>query len=669
MCAQDEACDLMVTDRMRLIGGMCFNGSCQMMDEYGSGSGSSGANMFLTWHIFGDPSLMIRNKTPQAMLVQHSGVIAIGESSYAVTVAGLPGARCTLYGDGVLYGSALTNLMGQAVIQMDPVPTEPATLTLTVTSYNKTPYIGDVQVVPASGAYLIYQGHEVDDTTGGDGDGQCDAGEAVGLSITLRNVGQEAATGVSAILSTSDPYVTIQVAEQGFPDIPAGQSGTSVGNYDVTFAPFIPDNHVVDFSLDMISDQDEWSRTFSVPVGRPDLAYASHLVDDSGPGGNGSGWIGPGETVHVLLSLSNAGHANARNVVAALRPDSNIVILYGSGTCPDIPAGGQAQLTPMVIGLADGCPIPSVLHLTADVTADFGYTGTVEIDLSVGGFLDDCEANRGWTCGVPGDNATSGLWSLADPVGTVYNGNVVQPEDDHTPDPGVQCYVTGNGAVGGAAGDQDVDGGKTTLLSPVFDLHAVAGATVSYWVWYTNDLGNNPGQDYWTVQVTGDGNNWVDLEHTTNSTDAWVQRSFVLQNYLTLTNHVQLRFIADDESPNSLLEALVDDFMLVVDEPTISVPSREAPSAFSLERITPNPAAAAPAIRFSVPGATAVTLRVYDVSGRAVRTLLNGTVAAGGHSLVWDGRAGNGHRLGAGMYFVRMQAPEFTKVRSVLLVE
>ncbi|MBC8205421.1 MAG: hypothetical protein H8E87_07920, partial [FCB group bacterium] len=51
--------------------------------------------------------------------------------------------------------------------------------------------------------------------------------------------------------------------------------------------------------------------------------------------------------------------------------------------------------------------------------------------------FDDVELETGWTLGVPGDDATSGIWVREDPVESIAdNGNVVQPENDHTPDPG-----------------------------------------------------------------------------------------------------------------------------------------------------------------------------------------------------------------------------------------
>jgi choice-of-anchor B domain-containing protein len=63
------------------------------------------------------------------------------------------------------------------------------------------------------------------------------------------------------------------------------------------------------------------------------------------------------------------------------------------------------------------------------------------------------EAVSGWVAGAGGDTATSGTWIRVDP-----NGTEAQPEDDHTAS-GVACYVTGQGAVGGSASANDVDGG------------------------------------------------------------------------------------------------------------------------------------------------------------------------------------------------------------------
>ncbi|MDZ4753962.1 MAG: choice-of-anchor B family protein [Phycisphaerae bacterium] len=167
----------------------------------------------------------------------------------------------------------------------------------------------------------------------------------------------------------------------------------------------------------------------------------------------------------------------------------------------------------------------------------------------------DMESPAGWTVGVSGDNATSGVWTNVDP-----NGTSAQPEDDHTPVT-TKCWVTGQGPIGGSAGDNDVDNGKTTLISPQLFLAATPDAVVSYWRWYSNNQGGNPNNDSMPVEITNDGGlTWVTLEMVTENAGAWVKRSFSVADFLAPTDNVYIRWVARDEGAGSLIEAGVDDF-------------------------------------------------------------------------------------------------------------
>jgi hypothetical protein len=68
----------------------------------------------------------------------------------------------------------------------------------------------------------------------------------------------------------------------------------------------------------------------------------------------------------------------------------------------------------------------------------------------------------------------------------------------------------------------------------------------------------------------------------------------------------------------------------------------------------PNPLGASSVVRFDLARPSPVTLEVFDLSGRRVARIADGTFAPGSYSLRWDGRAGDGRALGAGLYFVRM---------------
>ncbi len=285
-------------------------------------------------------------------------------------------------------------------------------------------------------------------------------------------------------------------------------------------------------------------------------------------------------------------------------------------------------------------------------------------------FPDEMESDAtSWVGEAFGDNASSGRWERADPQGTEYGGNVVQPEDDHTPIPGTDCWVTGAQA-GSGAGTYDVDNGKTTLLSPRFDLEGVDAVTVSYWRWYTNDLGNNPGADWWDVDVTNDdGASWTAIEHTQTSSNAWQQVSINLLDYVATPGVVQFRFVAEDASPGSLVEALVDDFVLTADFGDLTDADHPIQVRVThLMQNSPNPFNPKTEIRFNLEEAGETSLRIYDASGHLVKVLAQGNLTQGEHRVVWNGDDDGGSAVASGVYFYRLEtATQSFSKRMVLL--
>lgn len=85
-----------------------------------------------------------------------------------------------------------------------------------------------------------------------------------------------------------------------------------------------------------------------------------------------------------------------------------------------------------------------------------------------------------------------------------------------------------------------------------------------------------------------------------------------------------------------------------------------------LEPARPNPFSERAEIRFSLARAGTVRITVYDVSGREVRRLVDGTLAAGGHTAVWDGTDDDGHHVASGIYWMQMKAGDFVSNRRLL---
>lgn len=96
-------------------------------------------------------------------------------------------------------------------------------------------------------------------------------------------------------------------------------------------------------------------------------------------------------------------------------------------------------------------------------------------------------------------------------------------------------------------------------------------------------------------------------------------------------------------------------------------PAPLAAGVVSLEMAGPSPFRGATSFRYAASGTTEATIAIYDVSGAKVRTLADRVVAGTG-VLTWDGKTGEGNRVPAGIYFVRIDAGTLHGSRKVVLL-
>jgi DNA-binding beta-propeller fold protein YncE len=109
----------------------------------------------------------------------------------------------------------------------------------------------------------------------------------------------------------------------------------------------------------------------------------------------------------------------------------------------------------------------------------------------------------------------------------------------------------------------------------------------------------------------------------------------------------------------------------VVDQTTDVRPPMELPATYGLEQNYPNPFNPATTIRFALPVSGFVTLRVYDVVGREVRTLVAGDRPVGMHAVEWDGTNDAGAPAATGIYFYRLDvgAGRFSQTNKMLFIK
>lgn len=82
----------------------------------------------------------------------------------------------------------------------------------------------------------------------------------------------------------------------------------------------------------------------------------------------------------------------------------------------------------------------------------------------------------------------------------------------------------------------------------------------------------------------------------------------------------------------------------------------------------PNPFNPETTIKYQLPNATDVTLKIYNNSGKLVKKLVNTKQAAGYHTVLWDGKDDYGCQVASGMYLYSIKTKEFSQIKKMILV-
>ncbi|HNY01803.1 MAG TPA: C25 family cysteine peptidase [Bacteroidales bacterium] len=330
------------------------------------------------YHLMGDPSLMAYYSVPPAMTASYASPLMIGMSSLQVNTE--PYAYVALSMGGELIDAKLADAAGSATLSF-PALSAPGIADIVVTKQNRQPYISTIQVIPASGPYVVHTDHGISDPLpGGNNNGEMDFGEQIGLNVTLKNVGIATATAVTATLSSAGGQVTLTDNTENAGDIPAGQSVTLNNAFALTVAGNIPDQTVVPFTLQCVSGTNSWSSGFNITANAPVLQAGALTVLDNGTGCDNDGILDPGETADIMILAGNTGHASVGNAVGTLTITTGaspyLTILSGTSAIGTLAAGGTGNAVFHVTAAAD-TPIGTAVDLTFALSA--GSTGQYSI--------------------------------------------------------------------------------------------------------------------------------------------------------------------------------------------------------------------------------------------------------------------------------------------------
>ncbi len=477
-------------------GAACTYGKLYMYYYFPYGYGSVTEETMQQYILFGDPELLVRTGDPYYLTVVHPGAIVPGENSVTVQVSKTGGAvvgalvSLTKVDDGV-QASGYTNASGSVVL--NPAPDTPGILKVTVTARNSVVYQGEIEVIVPDSPWISLRDTDLDDTAGGNGDGNADYGETVSLASLVKNMGSVTAYGVAGALSSDDPEITVIDGSDSYGTVGPEEEVWGLNECSFEVASPCTDGHPAMFTFVFSDDADSsWTSTLAVILHAPDLEVSAFRIDDS-VGGNGDGKLDPGETADIYVTLLNGGSGLAGEVSGVFSTvDPYITLLEDSALWPDIPGDGEAESTGPITVTADaGCPDGHVAEFTADLAAARGYAASSGFSICIGGFNDDMESGEGdWVHMIvtPGYNDE---WHLSSTRNNTPGGSYSW-----------KCGSTGSGDYS----DYDDSG----LVTPT--LYLGDGSILEFWHWIDAEL--DSGVWAWDGAI---------VEITTNSGATWTQ--------------------------------------------------------------------------------------------------------------------------------------------------
>ncbi|MDH4070727.1 MAG: choice-of-anchor D domain-containing protein, partial [Ignavibacteria bacterium] len=133
-----------------------------------------------------------------------------------------------------------------------------------------------------------------------------------------------------------------------------------------------------------------------------------------------------------------------------------------------------------------------------------------------------------------------------------------------------------------------------------------------------------------------------------------------------MAGEISATLVINSNDPNQ--DSLTVELSGMGDTPVDVTTGKELPTEFSMAPNYPNPFNPTTTIRYALPVASEVSVVVYDILGRMVKTLVSGEHEAGYHQASWDGTNNTGQIVGSGVYVYRIHAGSYTLTRKMLFI-
>ncbi|MBL8007869.1 MAG: T9SS type A sorting domain-containing protein [Ignavibacteria bacterium] len=213
------------------------------------------------------------------------------------------------------------------------------------------------------------------------------------------------------------------------------------------------------------------------------------------------------------------------------------------------------------------------------------------------------------------------------------------------------------------AGQYNDNTNNSMTLANAISISSSSVVKISFYHKYSTEQGF----DFCNFEVSDAlDTSWQTIKSYTGSLSAWTPESFNLTEYAAGSSQIKIRFRLSSDEIVSDDGWYIDDIKIIsYNEGPVGIPADiQTAGSFALRQNYPNPFNPSTAISYSIPVNSFVELKIYDILGNEVMTLVSQKQIAGNYSVNFEGS-----NLSSGTYFYRLTAGEFTESKTMMLLK
>lgn len=565
-----------------------------------------------------------------------------------------------------------------------------------------------------SGPFVTYNSCRLnDDKSGqslGNANGYLDPGENIELFLNLKNVGQTNASEVTATLETIDSYVSISNGQTNYGDIAVNDSATSAEPFVISISTQTPNGHIIPLALRARDAQGKsWESSFTLKVVQPAMSFESKsFVEVSG---DGDSVVEPGEMFDLIVRLKNDGLRSAEGITTTLSTqDKDIILVKDQALFAAMPvdSAGDNVNDPFTFTVLETAPLHAISFQLDIAEGEGFYKQQIDLFVLLGQepllLVLDNGKDEDPAAYIEAANqlgATAYTWQVK-PQGVVPLDTLLHYKD-------VIWFTGSEGTETLSKQEQDnlvaflSQGGHLLISGDFIGYRLRASAFYSDYlhakfvnmmpklhhlcsvaenrVTTIDTLAINSSTWPMEIDPISPARSILIFDQTTSEGSGALKSSGTAalavnkDGYKIVYCAFGIENILSSDSRTAFLADVLQWFK-APDEPTTvaSQADQSVPAEFALQQNYPNPFSLLSSrnestiIKFQLPQAEELTLKIYNTLGQEVATLMNEKVKAGYHQAIWNGRLQNGQMAANGIYLYRIKGKNFQQTRKMLVM-